>query len=79
MSAYSERFSINPNNNIWILQKMLMDEKAERIKKVLALISLARMASEESIGVLERYYESAGAGMKVYVKLALDEAICLID
>ena len=74
MSAYTERFLADPNNNVQILKRMLTNQKSERIRKLLALISLARMASSASIEVLEEYSEQADVSMKIYVKSALDEA-----
>jgi len=57
-----------------ILKRILNNKKGGWEKKLLALISLAHMASKESIEVLEAYYKNPDPEMKEYAKLALDEA-----
>ena len=58
-----------------ILKRILNNKRAGWEKKLLALISLAHMASKESIEVLKTYYfRNPDPEMKYYAKLALDEA-----
>jgi hypothetical protein len=57
-----------------ILKRILNNKRAGWEKKLLALISLAHMASKESIGVLRAYYRNPDPEMRYYAKLALNEA-----
>jgi hypothetical protein len=59
---------------IGILKKILDDKKADWGKKLLALISLARIASDEAISVLQVYYFDPDPKMKAYAKRAFEEA-----
>jgi len=60
--------------NVWILQAMLKNKKVEWIKKLLALISLAHIASRESVKILENYYKNPDPKMGFYARMALEEA-----
>lgn len=68
-----EYYGDNPKNIRW-LSRILKNKRASWEKKLLALISLAHIASEESIGILETYNKNPDSEMEVCAKLALDEA-----
>jgi len=56
-----------------ILTRILRNKRINRARKLLALISLARMASKESLAVLETYCRRAAPGLKDYAKLICAE------
>ena len=60
--------------DIHILRARLNNKKMGWEEKLLALIGLAHIASNESVEILQKYYRNPGSEMKVYAKLALDEA-----
>ena len=57
-----------------ILKRILNNKQAGWEKKLLALISLAHMASKESIAILEEYCNDPDPNMGIFAKRALDEA-----
>ena len=62
------------NPQIQRLSRILKNKSASWEKKLLALIGLAHIASEETIKILEHYYKNPDKEMKFYARLALDEA-----
>jgi len=61
-----------------ILKRMLNNKKMGWERKLLALLSLAKMASKESLEIIEDYCRNPDPGMKEYARLALGEARYLI-
>ncbi|OFZ22392.1 MAG: hypothetical protein A3D92_22355 [Bacteroidetes bacterium RIFCSPHIGHO2_02_FULL_44_7] len=58
---------------------MLKNKKVDWVKKLLALVSLAQMASRDSLRILESYCRNPDPQMKTYARLALAEAAWKVD
>ena len=66
--------SENRKVKIHILKRILANKRADWGRKFLALISLAQIASDEAINILQVYYFNPDPKMRVYAKLAFEEA-----
>lgn len=62
-------------NRINILKKMLENKKIDWSRKLLALVSLSKIASNEAFDVLRQYYFNPDPQMRVYAKLAFAQAV----
>ena len=62
------------NDSVWVLQAMLKNKRVDWIKKLLALMSLAQIASQESLRILDSYCKNPDPQMKIYARLAFAEA-----
>ncbi|MFH1386706.1 MAG: hypothetical protein ABIH50_03470 [bacterium] len=62
-------------NRVNMLKRELENKKIDWSRKLLALISLSKIASDEAFDVLRQYYFNPDPQMRVYAKLAFAEAV----